>query len=304
MELLFLGTGAGTPSRLRNVSSIALTLTDDGGAVWLFDCGEGTQHRILRTAISPGKIEKIFITHLHGDHIFGLPGLLTSRSMLGARGPLTLYGPAGIRNYVETSLATSASYLTYPLAIVEFEPGVIHRDDRFCVTALPLNHVVPSFGYRIEESDRPGALDAARLKAAGIVPGPLFQRLKAAERVQLDDGRIIDGRDFLGPSIKGRKVAIFGDTAPTKNAGPLANDVDLMVHEATLEASMAEQANQRGHSTTQQAAQAAKDAGAKRLIVTHLSPRYGKEDEARLLDECRDVFPNTDMAADLASFRV
>lgn len=302
MELLFLGTGAGMPSRLRNMSSTALTM--ESGLVWLFDCGEGTQHRILRTPISPVKIERIFITHLHGDHIFGLPGLLTSRSMLGTGGALTLYGPQGIRNYVETALIASASYLTYPLEIVEFEPGVIYQDPRCCITALPLNHIVPCFGYRIEESDKPGALDAARLKAAGIPPGPLFQRLKAAEKVELADGRIIDGRDFLAPPIKGKKVAIFGDTAPTPNARLLASGVDLMVHEATLEASMTERANSRGHSTTVQAAQAAKDADAKRLVITHLSPRYGKEDEERLLNECRAIFPNTDMAFDLQPFTV
>ncbi|SQI43814.1 Ribonuclease BN [Leminorella richardii] len=302
MELLFLGTGAGTPSRLRNVSCTALTI--EGGAVWLFDCGEGTQHRILRTPISPAKIEKIFITHLHGDHIFGLPGLLTTRSMLSGSGAVTVYGPKGIKEFVEVSLNLSASYLTYPLDIVELDAGVIYQSERFCVTAQPLNHVVPCFGFRIEEADRPGSLDAGRLKAAGLSPGPLFQRLKTGERVQLDDGRVIDGSAFLSPSTKGRTLAIFGDTAPAESAFLLAKDADVMVHEATLEASMTERANSRGHSTTRQAAQVAKDVGAKRLIVTHLSPRYGKEDEARLLAECQEVFPDVEMARDLASFTV
>lgn len=304
MELQFLGTGAGTPSRERNVTSISLSLHEYQRGSWLFDCGEGTQHQILRTSIKPGKIEKIFITHLHGDHIFGLPGLLTSRSMSGNSDPLTLYGPVGIKTFVETALQLSGSWLTFPLEIVEIAAGEVCHDAQFRVTAFPLTHPVECYGYRIDECDRPGALDAERLKADGFLPGPYYYDLKQGRSVTLDDGRVVNGMDYVSSVIPGRSLAIFGDTAPTAAATELAAGVDLMVHEATLESAMEEKANGRGHSSTVQAATVAKESGAKRLIITHLSSRYLRHDCERLLDECRAVFPATEMAHDFAVFVV
>ncbi|KOC91621.1 ribonuclease Z [Winslowiella iniecta] len=305
MELLFLGTCAGTPSRERNVTAIALTLGNSGsGGYWLFDCGEGTQHQMMRSPLKPGKMEKIFITHLHGDHIFGLPGLLTSRSMGGVTEPLTIYGPVGIKAFVETTLSLSASYVTFPLEIVEITAGEVCDDGQIRVSAWPMSHVIECYGYRIEQHDKPGVLDAARLKAEGIPAGNWFQQLKRGETVLLADGREVCGQDYLGPSIKGKSLAIFGDTAPTPAASELAANVDVMVHETTLEASMAEKANSRGHSTTVQAATAAKLAGAKRLIATHFSARYDFADSERLLAECREIFPATELARDFSVFKV
>ncbi len=303
MELLFLGTGAGTPSRQRNVTSIALNLQGVRGGCWLFDCGEGTQHQIMRSQVKTGKIDKIFITHLHGDHIFGLPGLLTSRSMNGISETLTIYGPEGIKAFIETTLSLSGSWLTFPLDVVEIEAGELFNDEHFRVTAYPLTHPLECYGYRIEEHDKPGALDAARLLADGIKPGALFQRLKSGQTVTMENGRVVKGKDYLGPPTKGLTLAIFGDTSPTPAASALAANADIMVHEATLEVALEEKANGRGHSSTVQAATAAKEAGAKRLIVTHLSSRYLREDGERLLAECRAIFPNTEMAYDFSVFR-
>lgn len=302
MELLFLGTGAGTPSRQRNVTSIALNLQGVRSGGWLFDCGEGTQHQMMRSRVKTGKIEKIFITHLHGDHIFGLPGLLTSRSMNGISDTLTIYGPKGIRAFIDTTLSLSGSWLTFPLEIVEIAAGELFNDAHFRVTAYPLTHPLECYGFRIEEHDKPGALDAARLLADGIKPGILFQQLKLGKTVTMEDGRVVEGKAYLGPATKGRTLAIFGDTSPTPAASQLAKGADVMVHEATLEAAMQEKANGRGHSSTVQAATAAKEAGAKRLIVTHLSSRYLREDAERLLAECREIFPNTEMAHDFSVF--
>lgn len=302
MELIFLGTSAGVPTRTRNMTSIALDLQQpDRAGIWLFDCGEGTQHQFLKTALNPGKVDKIFITHLHGDHLFGLPGLLCSRSMQGnSTLPLTLYGPKGLREFVEMALRLSGSWTDYPMTIHEITAGQVFDDGQFSVTAWPLSHPVECYGYRIVEHDKPGALNAAALREQGIQPGPLFQRLKRGESVQLEDGRIINGQDFLGPPQRGKTLAIFGDTAPCPAAMELARGADLMVHETTLEDAMAEKANARGHSTSRQAARLAKEAGAGRLVVTHVSSRYNVEGCQQLLNECREVFPDTVMAEDFS----
>ena len=303
MQLTFLGTSAGVPTRTRNVTAMLLQLqhpTQPG--LWLFDCGEGTQHQLLRTAFHPGKIERIFISHLHGDHLFGLPGLICSRSMAGNIQPLTIYGPQGVKEYVETSLRLSGSWTDFPLEIVEIRAGKILDDGLRQITAYPLDHPVECYGFRVEEHDKPGALDAKRLIEAGVPFGPLFQRLKAGESITLADGRTVNGADFLAPATPGKKIAIFGDTAPCESALEMARDADLMVHEATLEAAMAEKANSRGHSSSEQTAQLALAANVKQLIITHVSSRYDAEGCRRLLAECRSIFPACELAEDFSTF--
>ncbi|HBL4690619.1 ribonuclease BN [Citrobacter sedlakii] len=305
MEFIFLGTSAGVPTRARNVTAILLHLHHPTQpALWLFDCGEGTQQQMLETAFHPGKIERIFISHLHGDHLFGLPGLLCSRSMAGNPHPLTLYGPKGLREFTETSLRLSGSWTDYPLDIVEITAGEILDDGLRKVTAYPLEHPLECYGYRVEEHDKPGALDANALKAAGVTPGPWFQDLKAGKTITLDDGRTINGADYLAPATTGKAVAIFGDTAPCIGALALAKGVDVMIHETTLDASMEEKANSRGHSSTRQAAMLAKEAGVGKLIMTHISSRYDETGCQRLLAECRAIFPHTELAGDFAVFTV
>lgn len=305
MEFIFLGTSAGVPTRARNVTAILLHLHHPTQpALWLFDCGEGTQQQMLETAFHPGKIERIFISHLHGDHLFGLPGLLCSRSMAGNPHPLTLYGPKGLREFTETSLRLSGSWTDYPLDIIEITAGEILDDGLRKVSAYPLEHPLECYGYRVEEHDKPGALDANALKAAGVTPGPWFQDLKAGKTITLNDGRTINGADYLAPATPGKAVAIFGDTAPCVGALALAKGVDVMIHETTLDASMEEKANSRGHSSTRQAAMLAKEAGVGKLIMTHISSRYDETGCQRLLAECRAIFPHTELAADFAVFTV
>lgn len=301
MELIFLGTSAGVPTRARNVTTMLLNLQHPTRAgLWLFDCGEGTQHQMLRTAFHPGKLDKIFITHLHGDHLFGLPGLLCSRSMAGNVQPLQIYGPKGIREFVKTTLRLSGSWTNYPLTIEEVTPGLVVDDGLRKVTAYPLSHPIECYGYRIEEHDKPGALNAAALKAQGIPAGPLFQQLKEGKTVTLPDGRIVNGANYLAPAESGKKLAIFGDTAPCPAALELAQGVDLLVHEATLEQAMEEKANSRGHSSTRQAAQLAADAGAKKLVITHISSRYDEQGSQAMLAECKTYFSQTTLAEDFA----
>ncbi|MFH6839820.1 ribonuclease Z [Providencia sp. 2024EL-00732] len=304
MELTFLGTSAGVPTKERNVTSMILNLVGIRKSYWLFDCGEGTQHRILNSPFKTPKIDKIFITHLHGDHIFGLPGLLCSRSMGGATEPLTLYGPKGLKQYVETVLSVSESYMTYPLNIIEIQAGQLFDDGELIVTAYPLDHRVECYGYRIEEHAKSGALDAERLAQDNIPRGPWMQDLKAGKTITLEDGRTVNGAEYLGEPISGKVIAIFGDTKPTDQGLALAKNADVMVHETTLEAAFAEKANERGHSTTEQAARLARAAGVKRFIATHLSGRYMTHDIPRLLAECQAIFPATIMAEDYLTVKI
>ncbi|MCD5323102.1 MULTISPECIES: ribonuclease Z [Pontibacillus] len=304
MEFIFLGTGAGVPSKKRNVTSIALQLLQERGATWLIDCGEATQHQILNTSIRPRRIEKIFITHLHGDHIFGLPGLLGSRSFQGGTTPLEIYGPRGIKAFIETALSISSTRLTYDLQIHEIDEGKIYEDDQFTITCKKLDHGILSYGYSFEEKDKPGELLVKQLQKSGIQPGPIYQQIKDNPRVMLEDGTMIEREDYVGPPKKGRKVCVFGDTRFHERFIPFVKDADVLVHEATFSENEETLAYNYYHSTTAQAARIAQEGGVKQLIMTHISSRYQDEDVNSLLNEARTYFSNTDIAADLKQFKV
>ncbi|OLS40146.1 ribonuclease Z [Bacillus sp. MRMR6] len=304
MDLFFLGTGAGIPAKLRNVTSIALKLLEERGSIWLFDAGEATQHQILHTSIKPRRIEKIFITHLHGDHIYGLPGLLSSRSFQGGESEVTVFGPAGIKQYIEGSLAVSKTYLKYPLNIIEIDEGNIYEDNQFLVEAKLLDHGIASYGYRIVEKDRPGTLLADKLVESGVQPGPIFRKLKSGEEVTLEDGRVLIPADFLGPEQKGRIVTILGDTRYCENAIALAMGADVLVHEATFSKGEERLAYDYFHSTTCQAADVAKQADCKKLILTHISSRYDRAAWRELMTEAQEIFPNTDIAEDYKEINI
>lgn len=304
LELTFLGTGAGVPAKERNVSAIALDLSQERGTTWLFDCGEATQHQILHTSIKPRKIEKIFITHLHGDHIFGLPGLLGSRSFQDGTSLLTIYGPTGIKEYVEVSLRVSTTHIKYPIEVVEIEDGVIFEDQQFTVIAGKLEHGILCFGYRIVEKDLKGALEVDKLQKLGISPGPIYQKIKGGGEILLEDGTKISGSDFVGPDKPGRKLAILGDTRFNPKAIELASEVDLLVHEATFGKGDEAIAYDYFHSTTVGAAQVAKEAKARALVLTHISSRYQGNDIKTLVEEAQEVFPNVTIAHDFYKLQV
>ena len=305
MELQFLGTGAGVPAKMRNVSSIALKLLDERNEIWLFDCGEATQQQILNTTIRPGKIKKIFITHLHGDHIFGLPGLLTSRSFQGGEDELIVYGPKGIKRFIDASISVSYSKLSYPLKVIEFEEdGVLFSDQQFKVEAMKLEHGIPSYGFRITEADQIGELKADELKALGVPFGPVFGRLKRGEVVTLEDGRVIDGKDYVSEDIKGRIVVICGDTRFTPKSITLAQNANVLVHEATYEADKEKTARQHFHSTSKQAATIALEANVQQLYLTHISARYLGHQVSQLEQEARKVFPQTKVVKDFDTFMI
>lgn len=302
MELEFLGTGSGQPSKFRNVASIALKLLDERNAVWLFDVGEATQHQILQTTIRPRKIEKIFISHLHGDHIFGLPGLLSSRSFQGAdkNEPLTIYGPKGLKSFVTAALRVSETHLTYPVHFVELEAGTIFEDETFKVVAAPLKHRIEAWGFRVEEKAHPGELLINKVRADEIPAGPVYGRLKAGETVTLDDGRVVNGQDYLGSAQPGRVVTFIYDTLPNDQTADLARDADVLVHESTYGQSREEVklARAHGHSTSRDAAKIAAENNVQRLVLTHISARYIGPLLKRFITDVKNIFPNTYVARD------
>lgn len=305
MEITFLGTGAGIPSKERNVAATMLNIIEENNQLWLFDCGEATQHQILHTNLKPRKLNKIFITHLHGDHIFGLPGLISSRSFLAGDDILTIYGPKGIKTFVETALTVSDAHLSYTIAFVEItESGVIFEDDDFIVDTIFLDHGVPSLAYKVKEKDKLGELQAEKLKQIGIKPGPIYKEIKMNEKTVLDNGTIIYREDYLGKPKKGRSIALFGDTRYHKEHAAFIHNVNVLIHEATFAKDNEDLAFKYRHTTTKQAALLAKEAEIGTLLLTHISSRYQKADERHLCEEARTIFSNTFIAHDFYQYKV
>jgi ribonuclease Z len=306
VHITFLGTSSGVPTRSRNVSSVALNLPQRA-EVWLFDCGEATQHQLLHCDVKISQIRRIFVTHLHGDHIFGLMGLLATYGMAGSPHQIDIYGPAGLQEYLKASQKYSYTHFNYPIKVHTIEPGVVYREAEFTVTCLPLKHKVPAFGYRVTEVDRAGRFDIEQAKALGIPSGPIYGQLKNGQTVTLEDGRIIHGRDLCGVPEIGRSLVYCTDTVFCENSIQLAQDADLLIHESTFAHEDAEMAFDRLHSTCTMAAQVALSAQVQQLILTHFSPRYAPGNSIGLndlLQTAQAIFPQTQLAHDFLTYRI
>ncbi|VDI35235.1 zinc phosphodiesterase ELAC protein 1-like [Mytilus galloprovincialis] len=315
MKVIFLGTASAYPTPDRGVSCIGLKNED---WVWLFDCGEGSQTQVMKSEIKPGKISKIFITHLHGDHCYGLPGLMCTISQNNQRSePVEIYGPEGLRKFLRTSLSLSQSQLGFDYIVHELKmipeqyvfetsgailtwdvnlscddvlhpnerPGLLiecdrdkvwelYDDNKIGVKAVWLKHRIPSFAFVIQEKPIAGKLDAAKLKAKGVPPGPLYSKIKAGEKITAPSGEKISPRDVVGPPRPGRKVIICGDTCWSEELLKVGQNADILVHEATLQNSCKDTAIQNGHSTPDMAADIAQRLNVKKLVLTHYSQRY------------------------------
>ena len=303
MDIEFLGTGAGMPSKQRNTSALVLDLTDENRENWLFDCGEATQHQLLHSAIKPKKITKIFITHLHGDHIFGLPGFLSSRAFLGGDDPVDIYGPAGLKEWLQHTYQMTNTYLPYTLNVHEVQDGMILETGEFTVHAKEVEHVIQCFGYRIEQKDLPGALLIEKAVALGVPKGPMLSRLKDGFDVELDSGQIVCSKDVTAEKKKGFVIAVIGDTAYCEAALELAQDADILIHEATFTEAYAAGAKEFGHSTIIEAATVAKEANAKHLIANHISARFMPSDMPAFIAEGAGIFPQLSIADDFTRYR-
>lgn len=311
MQVTFLGTSSGVPTRGRNVSAVALRLPQRS-ELWLFDCGEGTQHQFLRSELRVSQLRRIFITHMHGDHVFGLPGLLASLGLAGTCSGIDLYGPDPLRDYLEGVLRTSSTRIGYPLRSHRVKDAassgaVLLDDDDITVRCTQLIHRVPAYAYRVDQKPRAGRFDVEQARALGIPPGPIYAELKDGREVVLDDGRIINGASLCGPERPGCSVVYCTDTVFSEAAMELAQGADLLIHESTFSHAEAEMAFARQHSTSTMAAQTALGAGVKQLMLTHLSPRYVPGNPVTpddLLNEARAIFPNTALAKDFLTLEI
>lgn len=293
MEIIFLGTSSAVHSKERNHPSIALKAFGD---VMLFDCGEGTQRQILHTKVSPMKISKIFITHYHGDHILGLPGLLQSMSLHGRETELTIYGPCGLNDLKNAIYSLGYCAIEFPIEFVEIDSGIVEETEEYVIAAQKVKHNVPCLAYSIEEKKKPRFLREKAIEL-GVPVGPDFGRLHNGEEVEID-GRIIKPEQVLGEPRKGIKITYSGDTRPCEEMIHLAKDSTILIHESTFINKDQSNAEEHAHSTSIDAAYIAKDSNSEKLILTHISTRYGEEYAKIMLNEAQEVFKNTELAED------
>ncbi|MDD7423918.1 MAG: ribonuclease Z [Candidatus Methanomethylophilaceae archaeon] len=294
LDITFLGTGAGVPSKNRGMSAVAVR---SGSRITLFDCAEGTQRQFMLSRLSFMKVEYIFITHLHGDHMLGLPGLLQTMGMSGRSAPLTVYGPEGICDAVSALLSSCDGILEYDLTVTELHAGDTVPVGTGSVTAFSTVHGVTSLGYRYSEADVPGAFDKAKAISLGISPGPDFGRLQRGETVNGVTPEMV-----MEPVRKGISVVYTGDTKKCASVISASMGADVMIHDSTYDEGMEARADEHMHSTCVQAAESARDASVGHLILTHFSHRY--EDCTVLRDHARRVFPETYVANDFDCFEV
>ena len=292
IRVTFLGTAASRPTVGRNVSGLAVQREGD---LMLFDCGEGTQRQMMRYATG-FNVGAVFVTHMHADHFLGVTGLLRTLGLQGRDEPLELYGPPGSRAVLQTLVSLGVERIPFEVPIRELAPGdAVHRGG-YRIVAFQADHGMNAVGYALVENDRLGRFDVERARALGVPEGPLFGRLHRGETVQVD-GRAVQPSDVVGAARPGRRVVYTGDTRPCRAITEVAREADLLVHDCTFAEEEAERARETFHATAVGAARCALDAGARRLVLTHISARYA--DSPRLLEEeAEAVFPGARVAQD------
>ncbi|MCB9489480.1 MAG: ribonuclease Z [Deltaproteobacteria bacterium] len=297
MECVLLGSGGMMPMSYRFLVSMALRYD---GRTFLFDCGEGTQIPLKAMKLGIKPIKDIFISHLHADHVTGLPGMLMMLNQAEPDEAITVYGPEGIHAYIHAMQKTLSFDRRYPLKVEELhgEAGVAYEDGNVRVFYRELNHRVRCLGYAVLERDLPGRFNIDKARELGVPEGPMWGQLQRGETVTLDDGRTVSPGDVLGDARPGRKVAYATDTRPCEGVTDLAMDADLVFVEGMFAHELVEDANLKGHQTVVQAAEQMKAAGARRAVMVHFSPRYHNDDIALLEAEAQAVYPAMEAGRD------
>jgi ribonuclease Z len=298
VEIIFLGTGGSVPTRYRNTSATAVRV---GPEILLFDCGEGTQRQLMGSTVSFMKITRIFVTHFHGDHFLGLPGLIQSMNFAGRTEPLEIYGPEGTSDMVDTLVSLGYFQAGFEISGHDVDDYEVVQAKGYSVMAVRTDHTIPSFGFVLEEDVRPGRFNKERAMELGVPEGPLFSKLQSGSSVKVKE-RTVTPEMVMGDPRPGIRVAFSGDTRPSDHFMESILGCDLLVHEATADASLREKAQEFGHSTAMDAATIASLAGVKTLYLNHFSGRY--EDVGLLVEEARNVFPNTFASEDLMVVQV
>jgi len=294
LQVVFLGTAGSIPTTRRGLPAIAVQRK---GELILLDCGEGVQRQMIQAGLGFHRKMKVFITHLHGDHVLGLPGLFQTMSMLDRKRKLEIYGPPGTEAFVNAIQQTVQFTLTFPIEVSEIrDAGLVCEEKEYEVYATWADHVIPSLAYALNEKPRPGKFYPERAKSLGIPEGPLWSKLQHGSAVKLSNGRVVKPEEVTGPPRPGRKIVYTGDTRPWKALVRFAEGADLLIHDATFDDELWERAREDGHSTPSQAAETAKEARVTRLVLTHISARY--KEHGLLLEQARKVFPHVDVAED------
>ncbi len=298
MRITFLGTSGSMPSKERGASGVVVRT---GRELLMFDCGEGTQRQMVKAGIGFQRAMRIFITHLHGDHVLGLPGLLQSMSLLRRENELHVYGPAGLVKFVQ-AFSESLGGPLFPVILYEVvELGVIHEEKGYRVEAVKAVHRTNSWSYGLFEPPRPGRFDPKRARRLGLPEGPSWNRLQHGEDVEVD-GVIYKPEMVCGPPRRGRSIVYSGDTSPNEALIDLARGADVLIHESTFLDELSDRAEEDGHTTAAQAAEVAKKAGVGRLVLTHISSRY--PEPGVVLTEAKKRFDNVVVASDLMEIDV
>jgi ribonuclease Z len=294
LQVIFLGTAGSVPTPKRGLPSVLLKR---GNEQLMFDCGEGVQRQMIIAKCGFHKNMKVFITHMHGDHVLGLPGLLQTMALLDRQKKLEVYGPAGIKQFLESLRETVQFVLTFPITIHEIQKaGIVCDEEEYTVQTVWSDHVIPSLAYSLTEKPRPGKFYPTKAESLGIPKGALWSKLQKGHSVKLPNGRLVKPEDVMSPPRKGRKIVYTGDTRPFNNLTKFGAQADLLIHDCTFGDDLAERAEEDGHSTPSQAAKAAKNAKAKQLALTHVSARY--DDTRKLLEQAKKIFKNTIVAED------
>lgn len=302
MEAFVLGCGGMMPLPYRHLTSVLLRREGD---LFLFDCGEGTQVSLKRLNLKWKKIDAIFISHTHADHVTGLPGIMMLNSQVDRTEPLYIYGPPKIKEYVESSRQVLDMYINYPVIVKEITaPCVVHTGDGYYVRCFPLDHTKTCVGYTLEELDRPGEFNVEKAKALGIPLGPLFGKLQRGEEITLDDGRLIKPSDVMGDKRSGRKFSFVTDTKYLPSISKEVMGSDLLICEGMFADDCEDQAKEKKHMTSRQAATIARDSNASRMAMIHYSPRYTDRDLDVLLKQAQEVYPKAELSKDRMIFDI